>query len=1398
MFFYNNPYVSANFTPRLPQHQDGDEVIYDDHDADWDYKIVDGVWQTRKKGEEGDWTSLEGNEEAVNKLNTKYPDAVTSNDNNDNNENNENNENDNNAGTLNIDEANQQIGKTNNLDFKNPESGTILDTIGDNPFLSLIHAVGTTINSFKGENYYDPGSKEDYMKLSITNPTNEDLYVNPTQFEKSPNKPWKYLEDQEQVVEREFQTYLDDRHERNPDKYGKVENFDSDLYEKTGHLEYKDGPGQGDLIEGQFPEATHLNWNVNPETGQYTTAHSYMQGADDNLPATQFNIGDGNFQAHQYPTPEVNTQSTDLSEDADGDGVPDYLTPTQKYGSELPKAQSSISDILLRNQDLSVLENRNESSESSESTPLVDVEGLTGSLYNDPNYSPLNYNIMSIPEINAFINKSNKRNPDDIYPNVFGQGYPNVRNTWDMYDMLQEYEEGEYIPQSAFTTPDDMHLLEYINKDFGSKGYQQRLRIEIERDLSTKEGWDLLPEYMKNQMIDFQANKINLDRYHMARSTPITYTKDDHPGTGGTRWYGEKDSTGFIALDQNTGDDTVIHEIYHGVTGSNKGMIGSTYDLLYNAKNKDDDNKISQPYFGDPTEVYVRKKLTEDWMREIGMWDSTSGDPYTKKMQKKIRKMIDKGDAPDFVVEFFGDGELLPGVYNKNEPELNRIIPEDLAIEIMNTVAFEDEIQDDMDDGISQDAYAKYGGGLPKAQKGNESIMIMGDVARANEAGLDTEYSDLRGDQNLTPDQAELVGGFAPILGEIIDGKNVLKSIYEGNYGDAALHALGFAIPIVPGKAVKKSFDAGWDKVKGWWRGADDAPYQKMFDDRTVPVRGGVQYDDGIGEYNSLKSMHKLYPDNIVEPLDLIMDDGVAVGYNMKNIPGEDLMTWTKNNKFSQEMYDEIANVIDDLNSKGLYHGDLNAQNIIIDNSGNWKIIDPVGFEHSSSMSEELLGKIKGLDSKSLEDLKRLIKKYGGSLPKAQYSMNLDNSQSQGILGSENSGYNPLSNITLDNNISNANFSNYSVASNVNDNMVPPEGEPFYNINDQLYASTQNVARTQEKWDAFNADFNERLQNPSLSMLDTKTSPLSTPSLDQDLLNQTQRISDMSTHRDARLDGRTFTDDAGNQQVVKSTEQMQESIDESNAKMQEIVDNVPDYEGTQEALDDLKESERLGFDSREEYKDFENQQQEEELARDLRTDQIKEANKDNQPSTADKLWNLKNRALDSKAGQTFSKIGAGAVRIAKPLNKIFADAQARKQKANMMQNAYLTDNMVAATDSDITGSKGNYDANTGIFRPDDKVVAGTTGSASYGTELQNFMAQIQTDAPKIEIEKIEVASIDPNSNTVLDQIARHENPATKRQMDKQKMLQARVGGEAEIDMNTYKQLIAAGAQIEIL
>ena len=698
-----------------------------------------------------------------------------------------------------------------------------------------------------------------------------------------------------------------------------------------------------------------------------------------------------------------------------------------------------------------------------------------------------------------------------------------------------------------------MHLLEYINKDFGSKGYQQRLRQEIARDLSTKEGWDLLPEFMKNEMIELQANQINQHRYHMARSTPITYTKEDHPGTGGTRWYGEKDSTGFIALDQNTGDDTAIHEIYHGVTGANKGMIDSTYDLLYNAKNKDDEHKISKPYFGDPTEVYVRKKLTEDWMREIGMWDSTSGDPYTKKMQKKIRKMIDKGDAPDFVVEFFGDGELLPGVYNENEPELNRIIPEDLAIEIMNTVAFEDEIQDDMGDGISQDAYAKYGTELPKAQGGMDTKFdMMYTVPKLNEEGHDVTYSELKG---VTPTNYTLsdVGhgildllGLIPGAGEPFDGLNALWYAAEGDKVNAALSGAG----MLPFAGWFASGAKGLNKANKYTKAITETP----------------KWSKGVPTYKATNKAHK-------QAINELIDRGKyldEIGFDAKTLRGENMVFHGQNSgrsivevalpgghtqifykstggggKAVDDMwqpiggYDETGWFIKD-GKQGYNIGDYEdfyGSQAYRDIAGS---LDKHMMDQGWDMSGQVLYK-KGPDGQLLYDAKGkpiatypYRKEAGGELPKAQYNLNLDNYQSQGILGSEGQGYNPLTNITLDNNISNANFGNYSTASNVNDNMVPPEGEPFYNIQDQLYASTQNVQRSMENFEGYKADMNERLQNPSLSMLDTKTSPLSTPSLDQNLLNEGQRISDMAESRNARMENRSFVDDEGNQQIIKS------------------------------------------------------------------------------------------------------------------------------------------------------------------------------------------------------------------------------------------------------------------------
>ena len=110
----------------------------------------------------------------------------------------------------------------------------------------------------------------------------------------------------------------------------------------------------------------------------------------------------------------------------------------------------------------------------------------------------------------------------------------------------------------------------------------------------------------------------------------------------------------------------------------------------------------------------------------------------------------------------------------------------------------------------------QYGGSLPKAQFGINSIMS-GNAYGTNVAGttgvLGNAYKRSgfeevveKVDPYVTLDNTELAGGFVPYLGEVIDAKNTIKSMYEGNYGDAALHALGFAIPFIPGKAIVKGY----------------------------------------------------------------------------------------------------------------------------------------------------------------------------------------------------------------------------------------------------------------------------------------------------------------------------------------------------------------------------------------------------------------------------------------------------------------------------------------------------------------------------------------------------------------------------------------------------------------
>lgn len=149
--------------------------------------------------------------------------------------------------------------------------------------------------------------------------------------------------------------------------------------------------------------------------------------------------------------------------------------------------------------------------------------------------------------------------------------------------------------------------------------------------------------------------------------------------------------------------------------------------------------------------------------------------------------------------------------------------------------------------------------------------------------------------------------------------------------------------------------------------------YIKSFKDRTHPVRGGKTFSDGVAEYNSLKSMHDLYPDKFVKPIRVTVNKkGEATGYMMEKVNGVTLDKWLKDNKMSQLMYEDIKSTIQGLHRKGIYHGDLKANNIIVNEWGNWKIIDPVGFKHSNQMTDKMLKEAKKLDSESINSIRKL------------------------------------------------------------------------------------------------------------------------------------------------------------------------------------------------------------------------------------------------------------------------------------------------------------------------------------------------------------------------------------------------------------------------------------------
>jgi|LakMenEpi03Aug12_release.lakeMendotaPanAssembly.Ray.scaffolds.fasta_scaffold132270_2 hypothetical protein len=149
--------------------------------------------------------------------------------------------------------------------------------------------------------------------------------------------------------------------------------------------------------------------------------------------------------------------------------------------------------------------------------------------------------------------------------------------------------------------------------------------------------------------------------------------------------------------------------------------------------------------------------------------------------------------------------------------------------------------------------------------------------------------------------------------------------------------------------------------------------YYKSFQNRTIPVRFGEEYGEGVSEYNALLNMYKANPKNVVKPVGFVKDEaGNIIGYNLEKINGKTLDDYIKQSKVTKEQLDELENIIKGLHEKGLAHGDINANNIMILDDGTIKLIDPVGYPPKQNFPN--------FDKAVVDDIKKLqnIRKYSG------------------------------------------------------------------------------------------------------------------------------------------------------------------------------------------------------------------------------------------------------------------------------------------------------------------------------------------------------------------------------------------------------------------------------------
>tara|TARA_R100000995_G_scaffold83875_1_gene60950 strand:- start:813 stop:5033 length:4221 start_codon:yes stop_codon:yes gene_type:complete len=1303
----------VNISKKNTETNDG---VYADHDDAYDYKIIDGVWYTRKKGSTGEWISLAENKEATDKLNAAYPEAITSDNTTKDDDKDDDSE---------IDNANKEVEEGTNAvyydeEFRSPEEANLLSGVGDTGLFDLIKAIDTTAKSFKKENYYDPGSKWDYMKAGFTNTTDEDLYFDPEQFFKTPHKSGKFLKDKEQMEEKYYQNYLDERHRRNPEKYSKVKDFDIDLFRETGHLDYRKGlfnrkheGFEGDILENKYREqgATHIGWTVDDE-GNYSSAFDYLtQNPDD---PTKYNQQDFETGFSGIPFDPNNPDNYNYSQEylnspkhAANSGVPYNLNP------------NIISNV---------------GPDGTYSKPVTGVSQNIEDLENPENAMTREAMLargMSPEEIDDILGPGN----DERY----GGSIPKA-----------QFGLGNYV-----NSRDGRSNLEQSLKLAGTVGLGSMLTRGLNTGITNRKNYrNAYEDYIDQRGTDWYDKMCTTGNCPSWEEQRLQLL-DGHSEPN-FAWFRGTDDNLFgkdIVMNKNNvlqkGDlaDAYWQNVKQGVkdglyTGAiNYGLnfLGDRTRIGRNVKNWWEDKNLPTLNIG----YLSRKQGGELPKAQTGYQIPTTGvddgyEPFggygseEKTYTVRVRQYpygyeggSDRWDGvggmpPGHIEAFVLDQENLPNNWNKKEDGkfvhkgyVNRWVEADQEYNPLT----------DYTDG--------------DYERGVREVDL--------ELTLDQLNHFMKTAQTFKPGTNQRLGTTFDFMGKEYDigwpSRTLPVSVdprtdpaeydfYDSNCADGVCKALDIDDDMNDGQFnVLNMTDP--TLLMDYLLTQDDIPRIKQTGER----RSIQNVLDGEGNFKEMENLYK----NVLPVLSA--GDNSWLGLSMKDVieKGLEIHSSMKPFRVLQAQNIEMTkNLISDGIDKTVEtFSDVNDylyDNVTVPVSDAIEDTNDYLYENVTKPVSETLDDFEWQNPFKKKTWSNIANYWGfdkgGELPKFQFAgspFGIDN---------YNTGYNPHTNQIDPFNI-NTDLYSTPISMDMFDNQTTPQEktEPFFNSSDRMFAYNQSVNRSMDEWNAFTADMNDKIQNPSL--IETQTSPFDVPeiNIDPNLQRDFDLRSDMMDHRLMRTDPDKY--------MRNKMADIRKSSRETKSEISDYMDNIPKYQGKRKHVKELEKSQELGFDDRNEYLDWQEEQDQEEMRRKLRERQLNKDNKDSSMSFGDKLWNLKNRALDSKVGQTYSKIGQGIVRIGKPLNRILEAREEAERKETMMQNAYLSDNMFAARDADITGMKGDYDVNTGIFRPDDKVVDGTT-MTKYGGSFFND------------------------------------------------------GGEMEIDMNTYKQLIAAGAQIEIL